>query len=64
MSNKPPLEIDKEVRKGFNDQLYEIILDRIDYLVMLTPTGKAREDLTSARIYVVRAKQHAGRARA
>lgn len=45
------------------NEAYRRIATDLEYLVMVTPTGKAREDLTSARIYLERAKQHAGRSR-
>jgi hypothetical protein len=42
---------------------YARIREDLEFLVMVTPTGKAREDLTSARIYIERARQHEGRSR-
>ena len=50
------------LQKNVNDAYRRITAD-LEYLVMATPTGKAREDLTSARIFLEKAKQHAGRSR-
>lgn len=46
----------KVARKKTVDTAIQEILGDLDYIVMATPTGQAREDFTSARILIERAK--------
>jgi len=56
-------EIKEAVRNDSVNTAYKRIQQGLTYLVMVTPTGREREELTNARICLEKALHVRGRAR-